>query len=92
MAQLPQKTTSLIRLEESSDDRGTKRLKHAPALDDRISALPDSILLAFSPLCPLKALSKQAFYLKDGPIFGPSLLLSVSQILHLKMRLSSPLP
>ena len=76
MAQLPQKTTSLIRLEESSDDRGTKRLKHAPALDDRISALPDSILLAILSFLPTKGtiktgvLSKRWAYLWT---FTPSL-------------------
>ena len=76
MAQLPQKTTSLIRLEESSDDRGTKRLKHAPALDDRISALPDSILLAILSSLPTKGtiktgvLSKRWAYLWT---FTPSL-------------------
>ncbi|KAK7842492.1 putative f-box protein [Quercus suber] len=56
--------------EESSDDHRTKRLKHAPILEeDRISTLPDSILLSILCFLPTKdaiktgVLSKRWSYL-----------------------------
>ena len=61
-AQLPEKT--------ASQDHGTKRLKHAPILEeDRISTLPDSILLTILSSFPTKdaiktgVLSKRWAYL-----------------------------
>ena len=61
--------------EESSDDHRTKhqslkKIESAPYLTPSSSE--------FSPLCPPKTLLKQAFYPKDGPIFGPPFPLSAS--------------
>ena len=72
--------------EESSDDHRTKhqslkKIESAPYLTPSSSE--------FSPLCPPKTLLKQAFYPKDGPIFGSPFPLSASPPWMRALRLCS---